>query len=94
MLLGKVAALFVLYACPLLLSTHGWVCARVGGLTQIHDRKYKMIRTIDAKVLNRNGPNGANGANIFVQNGDAAHNSGSKRQVIDYISEAGPGKFN
>ena len=42
-----------------------------------------MTITIDAIVLNPKGPN------IFVQNGDAAYNS-SKRQVIDYIYEAGP----
>ena len=41
--------------------------------------------TIDAKVLNPNGPN------IFVQNGDAAH-SNSKRQVIDYRYKAAPEK--
>ena len=62
-----------------LLSTHGWVCARGGGETQIHDRKYNMIRTIDAKVLNPNDP-----PDIFVRNGDAAHNS-SQIQVINYI---------
>ena len=43
-----------------------------------------MMRIIDTTVLNPNGPNGAN---IFVQNVDAAHNS-SERQVIDYIYEA------
>ena len=46
-----------------------------------------MIRTIDEKVLNPNGPN------IFVQNGDAADNS-SERQVFDHIYEAGPKKIN
>ena len=53
--------------------THGWVCARGGEETQIHDRKYNMIRTIDAKVLNPSGPN------IFVQHGDAARNSSKRR---------------
>ena len=46
-----------------------------------------MISTIDAKVLNPNGPD------IFVQNVDAAHNS-SKRQVVDSIYEANPEKIN
>ena len=87
MLLGTVVAFSVLPACSMLLSTHGWVCARGGEETQIHYRKYNVIRTIDAKVSNPNGPN------ILVQNGYAAHNS-SKRQVIDYIYEAGPEKIN
>ena len=66
-------------------------CARGGEETQIHDWKYNIIRTIDPpliKVLNPNRPN------VFVQNGDAADNSSSKRQVIDYIYEAGPEKIN
>ena len=46
-----------------------------------------MIRTIDAKVLDQNGPNS------FVQNSDAAHNS-SKRHVFDYMYEAGPETIN
>ena len=73
-----------------LLSTHGWVCARGGEETPIHAQKYYMMRTIDAKVSNPNDPPA-----IFVQNGDAAHKS-SKRQVIDYIYiyEAGPEKVN
>ena len=58
-------------------------CARGGEEAQIDDRKYNVIRIIDAKVLNPNGPN------VFVQNGDAAHSS-SKKQVIDYLYEAGP----
>ena len=51
-----------------------------GGETQIDDH---VIKTVDAKVFNLNG------STIFVQNGDAAYSS-SKRQVIDYIYEAGP----
>ena len=63
-------------------------CELAGGEKhKIHDRKCNRIITIDAKVLHPNGPN------IFVQNGDAAHNS-SKRQVIDYLYEAGPEKIN
>ena len=64
----------------LLLSTHAWVCDCGGGETQIHDRKYNMIKTVDAKVLNPNGPN------IFVQNGDAAHNSSKRRSSITYTN--------
>ena len=41
-------------------------CARVGEATQTDDRKYEVVRTIEAKVLNPNG------RNTFVQNGDAA----------------------
>ena len=65
------------------MSTHGWVCVRGGQETLLHDRKYNMIRTFDAQVLKSNGPN------IFVQNGDAAHNS-SDRQVIDCLYDSGP----
>ena len=43
-----------------------------------------IISTTDAKVLSPKGPN------VFVRNGDAAHNSSSKRQVIDYIYEVSP----
>ena len=75
MLLGTVVVLSVLSTC-LLLSAHGWVCSREGKKHILIDRKYDVMRTIDAKVLNPNGPK------IFVQNGDAAH-SCSKRQVID-----------
>ena len=87
MLLGTVAALSVLSVCSLLLRAHGWVRARGGVETLIHDRKFNMITIIDAKVLKSNGPN------IFVQNGDAAYTS-SNRQVIDYIYEPGPEKIN
>ena len=37
---------------------------------------------------------GGNSPNIFVQNGDAAHSNGSKRQVIECIHEAGPEQTN
>ena len=60
-------------------------CARGGGKPQIQDRKYNVIRTIDAIVLNTNAPN------ISIQNGDTVHSS-SERQVIDYRHEAAPEK--
>ena len=50
MLLGTVVAFSVLSAFSLLSTHHG----RVGEEAQIDDRKYK--KTIDAKVLNPNGP--------------------------------------
>ena len=84
MLLGTVVV-FCVFSVFLPLSTHG----RVGEEAQTDDQKYKepLKITIDAKVLNQNGPN------IFVHIGDAAHSS-SKRQVIDYRYEAGPEKIN
>ena len=42
---------------------------------------------LDAKVLNPNG------SNIFVKNGDAAHNS-SKTGTIEYIYKVGHDKIN
>ena len=61
--------------------------ARGGKEAQTDDRKCNVIRTIEAKVLDPDGPN------ILVQNGHAAHSS-SKRQVIDYRYEVGPEKIN
>ena len=74
--------------CMFTAVVYTWLGVLAGGGAKhilIDDRN--VIRTIDAKVLDPNGPN------IFVQNGDAAHSS-SKRQVIDYIYEAGPEKIN
>ena len=93
MLLGTVVAfcLCYLHVRCLLLSTHGlhgW-----GVLAGRKKHKFmigniilrSMTITIDAIVLNPKGPN------IFVQNGDAAHNS-SRRQVVDYILRSRPRK--
>ena len=55
--------------CMLTVVVYTWLGVLAGGGETQIDRKYNLIRTIDAKVLNLNGPN------IFVQNGDAAHSS-------------------
>ena len=84
MLLSTVVALSAvcyLHVCsPFVVYT--WLGVRAGRETD--DRKYN-VRTVDAKVLDPNGPN------IFVQNGGAAHSS-NKRQIVDYRYEARPEK--
>ena len=88
--------------CMFTVVVYTWlgVCS-LGGRNKNPWSEKHMIRTIDAKVLNPNGANdgndGANGSNIFVQNGDDAHNnnnnnSSSERQVIHYYTEQAPKK--